>query len=704
MKNQEPNTKHLLPSTPVPVPYGAQVLDKGVQFTIFSRHAKRVWLMLFDNPDDAEPSQEYELTPEENRIGDIWHLHVEDAREGQFYAYRMGGSTPRGVANFFDPDQWLLDPYALAVCGWEKWGDIQGLEPGKAPKRGPLFPKGVIVRDDFDWTQDRTPRTPLSESVIYETHLRGFTVHPSSGVRHAGTYRGLIEKIPYLKDLGVTAVELLPIQEFNELEYFLENGPRRNLRNYWGYSTLAFFAPNGRYAQRGVHGQQLREFKEMVVALHQAGIELILDVVFNHTTEGGDGGPTYSFRGIDNSIYYMMEEARPHYKNFSGCGNTVNSNHVVVRNFIMDCLRYWVLHMHVDGFRFDLASVLTRGPDGGLLPNPPIVEQIAEDPALRDTKIIAEAWDAAGTYQVGSFPNERWSEWNGLYRDEMRRFWKGEEGMLGRMATRLTGSSDLYDKDGQAPLKSINFLTCHDGFTLCDLVSYNDKHNEDNAEANRDGENHNHSSNFGEEGPTTDPEIRAMRRRQQKNFIATLFLSQGVPMFPAGDEFSRTQRGNNNAYCQDNETSWVDWSLLKENGELHEFTKRMIAFRKAHPCLRRTKFFVGKQPDETTADIVWIGKNGEPPDWDKDLTLACLINGHHEYTGATEDDESLFIILNADEKPATFTVPVAPDKPWVLALTTEEQDPMWYRKKGTITVDGKSVTVLASAPFRRFWR
>jgi glycogen operon protein len=399
-----------------------------------------------------------------------------------------------------------------------------------------------------------------------------------------------------------------------------------------------------------------------------------------------------------------MEENRPHYKNFSGCGNTVNSNHPVVRKFIMDCLRYWVMHMHVDGFRFDLASVLTRGPDGKILPNPPIVEDIAEDPALRDTKIIAEAWDAAGTYQVGKFPNERWSEWNGMFRDEVRRFWKGENKMIGHFATRLAGSSDLYDKLNQTPLKSINFVTCHDGFTLCDLVSYNRKHNESNGENNQDGENHNFSANYGEEGPTNDPVLRAIRKRQQKNMLATVFLAQGVPMILAGDEFSRTQRGNNNAYCQDNEISWVDWDLLNEHADLLAFVKKLIAFRKAHSCLRRTRFFAGKKPDATNADILWFGKDGKETNWEKDSALACLINGHREYTGDSEDDDSLLLMFNPSEEPVDFILPPSPDKPWVLAVTTEEDHPAWHRRKGFITLDRRSMTVFTSAPFYRFWR
>jgi isoamylase len=690
--------KHLLPSHPLPVPFGAQVVERGVQFTLCSRFATRVWLMLFDAPDAAQPFAEYELTPDRHRIGDIWHIHVQDARPGQFYLYRMEGQTPPGIPNFYDPNQWLLDPYALAVARPGTWASKEGLTPGKPLRSGPLFPKGVIVRDDFDWSEDHTPRIPLADTIIYEAHLRGFTAHPSSHVKHPGTYRGFIEKIPYLQDLGITAVEFLPVQEFNEMEYFLENGPRRDLRNFWGYSTLAFFAPNGRYAAGGSYGEQVREFQEMVLALHKAGIEVILDVVFNHTAEGGNGGPTYSFRGIDNSIYYMMDNQKGTYLNFSGCGNTVNGNHPVVRSFIMNCLRYWVLHMHVDGFRFDLASVLTRGPNGELLPNPPIVEQIAEDPALRDTKIIAEAWDAAGTYQVGNFPNERWSEWNGLFRDDVRRFWRGDSGTLGRFASRLTGSADLYEKRGQLPTKSINFVTCHDGFTLNDLVSYENKHNEANCENNRDGENHNFSCNGGVEGPTNNPAILAMRRRRQKNFFAALFLAVGVPMFPAGDELSRTQFGNNNAYCQDNEISWLNWDDLPQHRDLFEFVKRLIAFRKAHPCLRRTRFFKGPQPGAAEADILWFGPRGYAPDWDKDSAVACLINGRREFTGAAQDDDHLFMVFNAGPENHLFFLPDPMGRPWALALTTQERLPQWSRRMKWVVSPPQSVTVFASAP------
>ncbi|MCO5043790.1 MAG: glycogen debranching protein GlgX [Kiritimatiellae bacterium] len=686
---------HLLPSVPMPIPYGAHPVEDGVQFTLFSRHATRVWLMLFDAPDAETPSEEFELNAEKHRIGDIWHIHIKTARVGMYYLYRLEGRAPPGMKSFYNPEQWILDPYAQAISRPPAWGSSDGLVKGRHPERGSWFPKGIIVRDEFDWADDRTLKIPLSETVIYEAHLHGFTAHSSSGVSHPGTYRGFHDKIPYLQRLGVTAVEFLPLQEFNEMEYFHENSKRKDLRNYWGYSTLAFFAPNGRYAAGGVYGQQLKEFKKLVLALHRAGIEVILDVVFNHTAEGGNGGPTYSFRGIDNCVYYIMDEMGRNYANYTGCGNTVNSNHPVVRDFIMHCLRYWHLHMHVDGFRFDLASILARGRDGELLPEPPIVEHISEDPALRDCKIIAEAWDAAGAYQVGSFPSERFSEWNGRYRDDIRKFWRGDSGALGALATRLTGSADLYDRDSQSPLKSINFVTCHDGFTLRDLVMYEQKHNDANGEDNRDGESNNHSRNYGVEGETDNKAINAVRFRQQKNLLATLFLSQGVPMLLAGDEFSRTQKGNNNAYCQDNDISWVDWNLLRENNDLVEFVRQLIRFRKSQRTLRRTRFLTG-QPFKGGADIAWYGRDGRAPEWHHDQTLACLLNGYREATGGHTDADSLFIIFNASENEATFHLPPAPGRAWQFEWTTQESQPAWNRPDARVTIQARSVTVFSS--------
>ena len=684
-------------TVPFPVPLGAQIVRDGVQFTIFSRHATRVWLMLFDDAEAGQPLHEYELTPEQHRIGDLWHKHVREAKAGYFYLYRMEG--PSGPAGrFFDPEQWLLDPYALAVAGAPTWGDTEWTQPGVLPKNGARFPKCVIVRDEFDWSGDRMPHTPLSQTVIYEAHLRSFTARDNSEVRWPGTYAGFAEKIPYLLDLGVTAVEFLPLQEFNEMELHQENIGRRGLRNLWGYSTVAFFAPNGRYARDCVAGQQIAEFKELVLALHQAGIEVILDVVFNHTAEQGAGGPTYAFRGIDNDIYYLMDPRTGRYSNFSGCGNTLNSNHPIVRNFIMDCLRYWVLHMHVDGFRFDLAAVLTRGSDGKILPNPPIVEQIAEDPALRDCKMFAEAWDAAGAYQVGSFPSDRWWEWNGKFRDDVRRFWRGDSGQLGPFTTRLSGSADLYHQNGHSPLKSINFVTCHDGYTLADLVSYEQKHNEANGENNRDGENYNLSCNYGVEGPTDQPGLLALRRRQQKNFLLTLLCSLGVPMLLAGDEFGRTQRGNNNAYAQDNDISWLDWSLLAANTELHDFVKCLIQFRQTHPSLRRPSFWHGPQADRNApADVRWLGPNGQEPDWHNGSAIGCLLSGNGQLTGAPFDDDHVLLLFNAGRHGVEFQLPPPPGAPWRLEFATEAPPPFYTTGDRRLRLTDRASAVLVSA-------
>jgi len=689
-----PSQLRLLPSVPAPIPYGAHIVGESTQFTLFSRHATRVWLMLFDSPDAAQPDAEFELQPDTHRIGDLWHIRLHGVQEGQFYLYRLEGQAPEGMTNFFNPEQWVLDPYALAVSGSPRWGDAWDLQPGEKPKNGPKFPKGVIVRDDFDWTGDRAPRVSLADTIVYEVHLRGFTAHPSSGVAHPGTYAGFTEKLPYLQELGVTAVEFLPIHEFNEMEYYMENMARRKLRNYWGYSTVAFFAPNARYAAGGVHGQQVREFKELVCALHHAGIEVFLDVVFNHTAEGAAGGPVYSFRGIDNAIYYMMEEDGYHYRNYTGCGNTVNCNHPIVRDFIVDCLRYWVLNMHVDGFRFDLASVLTRGPNGEVLPNPSVVEHIAEDPALRDTKLIAEAWDAAGLYQVGSFPNEHWSEWNGRYRDEVRQFWRGDPGLLGPLTQRLLGSPDLYQRDNLVPQKSINFITCHDGFTLNDLVSYNKKHNEANRENNRDGDDHNNSYNYGQEGPTKDGHVRAVRKRQMKNMLATMMLSQGVPMILGGDEMAHTQHGNNNAYCQDTEQSWLDWSLLEAHADLHAFVKELIAFRKAHPGLRQTRFLTVSGADGQP-DLQWFGPDGGEPKWNDGQGIAFLLRAQ-KGQGA-----SLFAAFNAADQPQTFQLPEPPAGAWKFALWTTEKRPAKPGKDRSVAVEARAVLVLTSAPRKR---
>ena len=515
--------------------------------------------------------------------------------------------------------------------------------------------------------------------MIYETHVRGLTAHPSSGVEHPGTFLGVAESIPYLVDLGVTSLELLPVQEFDSLE-----NPRTDpltgerLRNYWGYSTMAFFAPKGSYAAWGSRGEQVIEFKEMVRRLHGAGIEVILDIVFNHTAEGGEAGPTLSFRGLDNRIYYILDEDRRRYKNFSGCGNTMNCNHPVVRTMIRDCLRYWVVEMHVDGFRFDLGSILGRDQEGHLLENPPVIEGIAEDPILRGTKIIAEAWDAGGAYQVGSFPGGRWAEWNDRYRDDVRRFWRGDPGGARSLATRITGSSDLYLRDGRKPFHSINFVTAHDGFTLDDLVSYDRKRNRRNGEEDRDGSDSNYSSNCGEEGPTRIAAIEATRNVQVKNFLATLLLSIGTPMILGGDEFRRTQGGNNNAYCQDNETSWYDWRFLAVHADVRRFAKECIAFRLRHPAFRRPEFFTGQDADfNSTPDITWFDEAGASPDWAVvDSRIAARIDGSKADILADRDDNDFYLIFNARPESAVFKLGPAPlARRWHRAIDTSLPSP-----------------------------
>ncbi len=565
------------------LPLGATALADGVNFALLCRHGTAVTLVLYDMEHD-EPRAEVPLHPRRNRTGDHWHVLVRGLPAVFRYGWRVDG--PPGPMHRFNPNLILLDPAATALSEGAVWG--QEPDDGKAdigwlkgearrsrPARGTRR-RSLFFRRAFNWKEDMPPLTPLEDSVIYELHVRGFTCHPSSGVSwaRAGTFAGLVDKIPYLKWLGITAVELLPIHEFDECDCPFSNPlTGQPLRNFWGYNSIAFAAPKAAYAAGAAQHGQVVEFREMVRAFHQAGIEVFLDVVFNHSGEGDDNGRTYSFRGLDNDLYYMLD-AKGKYLNFSGTGNTINCNHPVVRGMLLTCLRYWVADMHVDGLRFDLASVLGRDRDGNILVEPPVVEEIAEDSVLADTKLIAEPWDAAGLYQVGGFPfGRRWSEWNGRYRDDVRRFWKGEPGLSGLLASRVCGSADLYEASGRLPRHSINFITCHDGFTLWDLVSYNRKHNEANGEDNRDGLNENYSWNCGVEGPTADAAVNDLRRRQARNLMATLLLSQGVPMLTAGDEFLRTQGGNNNAYCQDNEVSWVNWEWAKQNADFQRFVR-----------------------------------------------------------------------------------------------------------------------------------
>jgi isoamylase len=670
------------------LPFGVKLRDGGANFSILSRNAHSVTLVLFKT---IEPESEYEeiiLDPKINKTGDIWHLWVDGIKEGQLYGYRIDGPYDPENGFRFNRNKLLLDPYARAVTGNFQWdlSDARGYDPESllgdlsfsCKDSAPGSPKCIVIHENFE-SYEKPIRRQLRDTVIYEVHVKGFTYHNSSNVKNNGTFKGLIDKIPYLKELGITAIELMPIHEFDEDENKNVNPfTGKKLKNYWGYSTILFFAPKGRYSSSGTMGEQFHECKEMIRKFHEAGIEVILDVVFNHTAELDHLGPTLCFRGIDNSTYYMLENNKRYYKNFSGCGNTFNCNNPMVREFIINCLKYWVIEMDVDGFRFDLASILGRDIDGNMLSNPPLLERIEEDSILRDTKIIAEAWDVAGAYQVGDFPG-RWAEWNGKYRDDVRKFWRGDENTVGYFATRLMGSSDLYEPSQKSPLHSINFITCHDGFTLNDLVSYNEKHNLENGENNRDGENYNISCNFGHEGYPGEEEIETIRNGQVKNFIATLFLSQGVPMLLAGDEFRRTQKGNNNAYCQDNEISWIDWSFLDKHKDIFRFTREMIRFRKMHPILSRDSFFKGfPHNGNMESDIVWHGNIKNTPNWDiNSHIIACLLNGGYAKDENNCRDNDIYIAFNASREGKYFEIPDAPSQgKWFLCIDTSKPVPM----------------------------
>ena len=657
-----------------PLPLGTQESGDGVNFAIFTRNATRVRLELFEHPEDATPARAMDLDSARNRTGDVWHIWVKGIASGQLYAYRVDGPYEPNKAHRFNFKKLLLDPFATAIShlphwnftsalGYDPSSPEKDLTPSKLDNAGTM-PKCVFVKDPFNWAGDQPPRHPWSKTVIYETHVRGFTIHPQSGVKHPGTYRGLMEKLPYLKKLGVTAVELMPVQEFNETSVTRRN-PQTNqlLKNYWGYDSVAYFAPKASYSSSGGLGQQKLEFKEMVQAFHQAGIEVILDVVFNHTAEGNELGPTLCFRGMDNAIFYSLTDDKRHYKDYAGTGNTVNANHPVVRDHILAALRYWTVEMHVDGFRFDEASVLDRDHTGKLLTKSPLLGRIAEDPILRNIKIIAEAWDAAGAYEVGSFSDRRWAEWNGRYRDDVRRFWRGDEGMLGLLASRIGGSADIYSGSGKSPGSSVNFVTCHDGFTLNDLVSYQGKHNEANGESNQDGINANYSGNYGVEGSTKDAGIESVRKRQIKNFLLTLLVSRGVPMLLGGDEFRRTQGGNNNAYCQDNETSWIDWNNLEQHHEIYQFAKGMIAFRLVHPILSDEQFY-------TNTEIQWFHPQGGLPKW-TDPTEKHFAGLIHE-----DPQRALFLMFNAGTDAVDFHLPPPPpEAQWRLAVDTFVETP-----------------------------
>jgi isoamylase len=625
-------------------PLGATVRENGVNFCLFSRTATAVELLFFDREDDAGPARVIQIDSAANRTYHYWHVFVPDIQPGQLYAYRVHGPwvPERGLR--YNPATVLLDPYGRSTIIPKNYSREAAKKSGD--NAATAMKSAVIDPSAYDWEGDTPLCRPSSRSIIYEMHVRGFTRNPNSGVaeKKRGTYSGLVEKIPYLKQLGITAVELLPVFQFD-----VQDCPPGKV-NYWGYAPVSFFAPHQAYSSRQEPGGPVDEFRDMVKALHRAGIEVILDVVYNHTAEGDEYGPTLSFRGIDNPTYYMLEDGGARYANYSGCGNTLNSNHPVVRRMILDSLRYWVGQMHVDGFRFDLASILARDSSGYPLPNPPVLWDIESDPVLAGTKLLAEAWDAAGLYQVGSFVGDAWKEWNGKFRDDVRDFFRGTRGSVGRVADRIIGSPGLYGHKEREAEQSVNFVTCHDGFTLNDLVSYNGKHNEANGEANRDGTNDNHSWNSGVEGPTDDPFVEKLRNRQVKNYLSATLMSLGLPMILMGDEVRRTQRGNNNAYCQDNETSWFDWALVEKHADVHRFAQLLISRRllrdDEHERRRVSLNSLLKE-----AHKAWHGVKLAQPDW-SDGSHSLALSAEVRKEGVT-----FHIILNAYWEPLNFELP-----------------------------------------------
>jgi len=636
-------------------PLGASVTASGVNFSVFSRSAAAVELLLFDCEDNTQPARVVPIDPVTNRTYHYWHVFVPGLKPGQLYGYRIDGPSDPAKGMRFDPTKVLLDPYGRGVVVPKSYSRAAARSKGDNARTSM---KSVVVDPDaYDWEGDTPLCRPASRTIIYEMHVRGFTRHSSSGVPEntRGTYAGLVEKIPYLQQLGITAIELLPVFQFDA-----QDAPPGRV-NYWGYAPVSFFAPHQAYSSRPEALGAVNEFRDMVKALHRAGIEVILDVVFNHTGEGDHNGPTLSFRGLENSVYYVLEPDRSRYANYSGTGNTLNANHPVVRRLILDSLRYWVEKMHVDGFRFDLASILERDESGNLMPNPPVLWDIDSDPVLAGTKLIAEAWDAVGLYQVGSFIGDSWREWNGRFRDDVRSFFRGDEGSVVPLADRLLGSPQIYGHKQREAEQSVNFVTCHDGFTLNDLVCYDRKHNEANGEDNRDGTNDNRSRNWGVEGPTDDPVIETLRNRQVKNFLAVTMLSLGLPMILMGDEVRRTQQGNNNAYCQDNEISWFDWSLIAEHRDVHRFVRLLCAqrlFEDTEPERQRLSLTQVLR----SAKRVWHGVKLDRPDW--------AVSSHSlAFSAETQHDQLLVhVILNAYWEPLDFE----------LAPLTGS-DPLWRR-------------------------
>jgi glycogen operon protein len=688
-------------------PMGATPDAHGTAFGLFSQHAKWVQLLLFEGHDSREPFKVIQLDPERNRTFYFWHCYVTDVKPGMAYAYRVDGPGDlHETGHRFNPNKVLIDPYGRGTTQ-DNWSRVDACGPDDNLHTS--MRSIVIDMTDYNWEGDKPLHRPMNETIIYEMHVRGFTNSPTSGVTHPGTYLGVIEKIPYLKKLGITAVELMPVFEFDPTEISGQNPMTgQQLINYWGYSPVSFFNPHGGYTVSPNEGTHIREFRDMVKALHRAGIEVILDVVFNHTGEGNHEGPTISFRGFDNSVYYHLEPDRAYYTNISGCGNKLNCNHPMVEKFINECLLFWVREMHVDGFRFDLASVLSRGAGGTPLKDPPVLWHIELDDDLADTKIIAEAWDAGGLYQVGYFPGYRWAEWNGRFRDDVRRFVKGDKGMVGAIASRIAGSADLYEADGELPINSINFITAHDGFTMNDLVSYNEKHNDANGEGNRDGESNNLSWNHGVEGETDDPGIQALRARQVRNLLTILMISQGVPMLLMGDEARQTQYGNNNAYCQDNDLTWFDWARSEEHADLIRFTSNLLAFRRRHPHMRRTNYFMGETNERGLPDLAWHGCLLNSPGWnDPDSrVLAFTLGGFRGRTHGDDraDDVDIHVMMNMEFQDLDFEVPSAMGRHWYRAIDTAAASPADFPEPGAeervqgdkVRVRDRSIVVLVS--------
>jgi isoamylase len=674
-------------------PLGAIVRPDGVNFSVFSKHASLIELLLFDDENAERPSTVIPLDANEHRTYHYWHVFVPDLQPGQVYAYRAHGPFAPSRGWRFAPDKVLLDPYGLAVAVPRIYDRRAAARPGD---NAATAMKSVVADPDrYDWEGDLPLRRPFAETVIYELHVGGFTRHPNSGVPSAkrGTFAGLVDKIPYLKDLGVTAIELLPVFQFDP-----QDAPEGRV-NYWGYQPVSFFAPHHAYSSQTSPLAVLDEFRDMIKALHRAGLEVILDVVFNHTTEGGLAGPTLCYRGLANDFYYILEKDKSRYADFTGCGNTLNANQPVVRRLIQDSLRYWVTEMHVDGFRFDLASILSRDEQGHPLPNPPVLWDIESDPLLAGTKLIAEAWDSAGLYQVGSFVGDAWQEWNGRFRDDARRFLKGDKGSVSGVASRILGSPDIYAHEEREAEQSINFVTCHDGFTLNDLVSYNQKHNDSNGENNRDGSDDNLSWNCGVEGPTDDPTIEALRNRQVKNFFTLVLLAAGTPMLLMGDEVRRTQRGNNNAYCQDSDIGWFDWSLLERHGDIHRFVKALNAFRQRRDLVVEGGALSLNQLLRR-ARIEWHGVALNCPDWtDHSHSLAFTLRSLRRRF-------LLHGMLNAYWEPLSFELPTVvaePQRMWRRCIDTALESPDDISPseiapvvtQGTYVVQPRSVVLLA---------